>query len=220
VSTDGLPRDRRRGAGYLEALAAIAVASGVAGLIVRHVDPGTLTTTYLLAVVIVAARAGRGPAIVASIGSVAAFDFFFVPPYFTLVVAEAQYWLTFGVMLMVGLVVGTLTARIRRQADAAHRRERWTAALAAMNTALAGAGGIGELAQAAQRHLADLLGASVALLLPDAAGVLHPVRSDDRSAAARSRSSAGKRSSLRTWCNTPAASGSSRATLAPMRSAR
>ena len=49
---------------------------------------------------------------------VAAFDFFFVPPYLTFAVADAQYVFTFAVMLVVGLVVSELTARVRAQAEA------------------------------------------------------------------------------------------------------
>ncbi len=179
MSTDAASPGRWRWTGYLEALAGIALATLLAALIVRRADPAAATTAYLLAVVIVAARAGRGPAIVASIGSVAAFDFFFVPPYFTFAVAEARHWPTFGVMLVVGLLVGTLTARVRRQADAASRRERWTASLATLNAALARAHTLDELARSAQQHLADLFGSEVAVLLPDAEGALRPVAGDD-----------------------------------------
>src|SRR5437016_12351753 len=86
-----------------------------------------LIMTYLLAIVVIAARYGRGPSVVASVMSVAAFDFFCVPPYFTFVVADTQYLLTFTVMLVVGLVISGLTARIRRQAEAARQREQRTA---------------------------------------------------------------------------------------------
>ncbi len=46
---------------------------------------------------------GRGPAVLAAIVNVLAFDFFFVPPHFTFAVADAQYIFTFFVMLIVGL---------------------------------------------------------------------------------------------------------------------
>jgi two-component system sensor histidine kinase KdpD len=79
---------------------------------------------FLLAVVGVARRYGRGPAAFASLVNVAAFDFFFVPPRLSLSVADLQYVVTFAVMLAVGLVVGQLTAGLRYQARVATHRER------------------------------------------------------------------------------------------------
>lgn len=103
--------------GYPQAVAAVAFATGLSWLMFRYFELANLIMTYLLAIVVIAARYGRGPSVVAAVVSVAAFDFFFVPPYFTFVVADTQYLLTFLVMLVVGLVISGLTARIRRQAE-------------------------------------------------------------------------------------------------------
>jgi two-component system, OmpR family, sensor histidine kinase KdpD len=51
---------------------------------------------YLLTVVLVAVRFGRGPAALAAFVSVASFDFFFVPPRFSFAVSDVQYLLTFA----------------------------------------------------------------------------------------------------------------------------
>jgi two-component system, OmpR family, sensor histidine kinase KdpD len=161
--------------GNLEALATVAGATVVAAPLAWLVEPGTLTTLYLLAVVVVAVRAGRGPAVVAALGSVAAFDFFFIPPYFTFAVAHPQYLLTFGVMLVVGLVVGTLTARLRRQAEDARARERWTAALATLAAAAGRTADADDLARAASDEVARLFAADVTVLLANASGALRPV---------------------------------------------
>ena len=84
---------------------------------------------FLLAVLAVALRYGRGPAALASFLNVAAFDFFFVPPKLSFSVSDVQYVLTFGVMLAVGLIVGQLTAGLRFQARIAQHRERRSQAL-------------------------------------------------------------------------------------------
>ena len=65
----------------------------------------------------------------ASILGVLAFDFFFVPPYLTLVVSDTEYLLTFLGLLSVSLVISQLMATVREQADAAQRREIQTVAL-------------------------------------------------------------------------------------------
>src|SRR5947199_378630 len=145
-------------------------------------EPANLIMTYLLATVAIAARYGRGPSVVASVVSVAAFDFFFVPPYFTFGVADTQYLLTFTVMLVVGLVISGLTARIRRQAEAARQREQRTAALYAMSRELAATGDVDALIAIAARHLTEVFGAEVAVLLPDAEGTLEVRRTEGRPA--------------------------------------
>src|SRR2546428_2592476 len=139
-----------------------------------------LIMTYLLAVVVIATRHGRGPSVIASVMSVAAFDFFFVPPYLTFAVADTQYLLTFAVMLVVGLVISGLTVRIRLQAEAARQREQRPAALSAMSRELAEAGAIDDLVATAARHITEVFGAEVAVLLPDAEGNLQARRNEAR----------------------------------------
>ncbi|CPM34873.1 Two component sensor protein [Bordetella pertussis] len=78
---------------------------------------------FLLAVVAGGLRHGRGPAALASVVSVALFDFFFVQPLASFAVSDVQYLLTFAVLLTVGLLIGQLTAGLRQQARAAARRE-------------------------------------------------------------------------------------------------
>ena len=90
-----------------------------------HFDRSNIVAIFILAVVLVGVRFGRGPAAVAAVLSVCAFDFFFVPPRFSFAVSDVQYVLTFVIMLAVGLITGQLTAGLRFQARvAAHREER------------------------------------------------------------------------------------------------
>jgi two-component system sensor histidine kinase KdpD len=73
---------------------------------------------YLLAVVVIALRFSRGPTVVTSILSVAAFDYFFVSPPGTFTVNDPQYLLTFAMMLALGLIISGLTRRVRARAKA------------------------------------------------------------------------------------------------------
>lgn len=73
-----------------------------------------IAMVYLLAVVVIALRFGRGPAVATSILSVGAFDFFFVPPNLTFAVSDMQYLITFAIMLVVALVISDLTTRVRK----------------------------------------------------------------------------------------------------------
>ncbi|MDQ0573551.1 two-component system sensor histidine kinase KdpD [Variovorax paradoxus] len=79
---------------------------------------------FLLGVVGVAMRFGRGPSALAALLNVAAFDYFFVPPQLSFAVSDVQYVLTFAIMLGVGLLVGQLTAGLRFAAGVSTSRER------------------------------------------------------------------------------------------------
>jgi len=151
-----------------------AVCTALNCLIFPYVPHAALVLVYLLGVVAVAARSGPGPSILACVLSVAAFDFFLVPPLYTFAVAEAQDLLTFGVMFVVALVISGLTVRIRWLADSARRRESRTAALYAMSRDLAGAREVSAILDAAARHIGEVFHGRVALLLPDTGGSLRP----------------------------------------------
>jgi two-component system sensor histidine kinase KdpD len=151
----------------------VAVCTILNWLMFSFVPHTALVLVYLLGVVVVAARSGPGPSVLACVLSVAAFDFFFVPPYYTFAVAETQDILTFGAMFVVALVIGGLTVRIRWLADAASQREARTAALYAMSRDLAGAREVPVILEAAARHIGEVFRGQVAVLLPDAGGALH-----------------------------------------------
>jgi len=104
--------------GYLWAVGA-ALACTALGLAMRpRFDLVNIAMVYLLAVVLIAQRYSRGPAVIATVLSVAAFDLLFVPPEGTLSVNDAQYLLTFAIMLGVGLVISHLADSVRVQAEA------------------------------------------------------------------------------------------------------
>ena len=120
---------RRRAGGYVGVLLILGACTGLAALMQRHFDFAGLTMVYLLGVVVSAVAFGRGPAVLASVLSVAIFDFAFVPPRYTFEVADAQYLVVFAVMLAVAVITGTLTARLREQREESRMRERRTEAL-------------------------------------------------------------------------------------------
>ena len=104
--------------GYAWAVAAVAAATLAGWGMHPRFDLVNIAMVYLLAVVVVALRLSRGPAIAASIMCVLAFDFLFVPPSGTLTVDDAQYLLTFAIMLVVALIISRLVASVRRRAAA------------------------------------------------------------------------------------------------------
>lgn len=135
-------------------------------------DLANLVMTYLVGVVFIAARYGRLAAVFASVLSVALFDFLLVPPRLTFAVHDTQYFITFAVMLGVAVLIATLTARIREQAEASRVRERRTEALYRMTDALAATNGIENLADTTVRHVHEIFHARTAVLIVDDSGRL------------------------------------------------
>ncbi len=153
--------------GYAYASLGVLIATAVAWSMSPYFAAANLIMMYLIAVIVIAIRWGRGPSVLASILSVAAFDFFFVPPYFSFAVSDIQYLLTFGVMLVAALVISNLAVRLHQQAELARYRERRTGVLYAMSRDLATHRGTGMLAQLAAKHLRDVFDAQVAIFLAD-----------------------------------------------------
>src|SRR5262249_39094792 len=151
---------------YGWAMAVVALATGTAWLTFPFFELANVVMVSLLGMVVVATRYGRGPSLIASIASVAALDFFFVPPVFTFAVSDVRYLFTFVVMLVVGLVTSSLAARIRMQAEAARHREQRTAALYAMSRELASTRGLDELLKIAVRHISEVFRSQIIVLLP------------------------------------------------------
>lgn len=114
---------------YVGSVLLVALVTGLGFVIGARIDPINLVMLYLLIVVIAAVYLGRGPATLASLLGVLAFDFMFIQPYYTFAVSDTQYIITFAALFAVGMVISQLTARAQEQAEAAHQRESETAEL-------------------------------------------------------------------------------------------
>jgi two-component system sensor histidine kinase KdpD len=134
-----------------------------------------LIMTYMLAIVFIAARFGRDPAIWASIAGVLTFDFFFVPPYLKFAVNDTQYLLTFIIMLTIALIISTLTSRLHRQTRLSRQREQRTESLYHLSHELAGIVGRQQLLTAAEHRLTETFGADVTIFMPDETNRLRPM---------------------------------------------
>ena len=138
----------------------------------EHFDRSNIVAIYILSVVLIAVRFGRGAAAFAAVLSVCSFDFFFVPPRFSFAVSDVQYILTFIIMLAVGLITGQLTAGLRFQARVAAHREERAGSLYEIARDLSGAVQIDQVVRISDESIERTFRASAALLLPNAAGQL------------------------------------------------
>jgi two-component system, OmpR family, sensor histidine kinase KdpD len=170
------PATRVRWDRYGWAVAMTAACTAISFAMYGHFELVNLAMVYLLGVVIAGLRFGRGPSVLTSVANVIVFDFCFVPPRFSLAVSDAQYLITFGVMLTVALVIANLMASVRQQTRVAGARERRTALLYAMSRELAATRGISNMALVAVRHVAEVFQCRAVILLPDASGKLQRPR--------------------------------------------
>jgi two-component system sensor histidine kinase KdpD len=152
---------------YLKSAALVAAAT-MAGLLVSpFLAPTNLVMIYLLAVVLAAVRLGLRPAILTAFLSVAAFDFFFVPPPLTLAVADTEYLITFAALFTVGVVISKLVAMSSARAEIIREREVQTASLYYLSRDLAAAVDIRAILDAIVRNFGESFNGRLAVLLPE-----------------------------------------------------
>lgn len=149
--------------GYGGAAAICVTAALLAAPLASELDIASLVLMFMLAVVLAAARFGRGPALLAAGLSVLLLNVIFVPPRYSLAVADERFFFTFAVMLLVGLVVGQLTAGLKAQAQAANEREQRVRSLYGISRELGRALVVEQVAEAVERFAATQLHSTATL---------------------------------------------------------
>jgi K+-sensing histidine kinase KdpD len=114
-------RARRPLEGFLASGAVVAIATAATWTLLGPRRLADVVMVYLLGTVVISMRYGYGPSVAAAVLSVLAFNFFFIPPYYTFAVADLRHLVTFGVMFLVAVVISGLTKRVRDQAEAARK---------------------------------------------------------------------------------------------------
>lgn len=99
-----------------------------AGIAMWHLYPRipNISIVYLLVIIGLASTRGRYPAILASVVSFLAFDFFVVPPLYTFVMYHVEEWIALLVFLIDAIITSQLAVALRQRAEQASQRERET----------------------------------------------------------------------------------------------
>jgi two-component system, OmpR family, sensor histidine kinase KdpD len=103
-------------AGIVSSVAVVAFATGVIALLDRWIPVLSLGVLYVAAVLPVAVFWGLAYAVAVSIGSMLAFNFFFLEPVHTFTLADSRNWFALLVFVVTSVVVSGLAARSRRRA--------------------------------------------------------------------------------------------------------
>jgi len=132
-----------------------------------HVNQTTVALSFLLAILAVSAVWGMVVSVAMSVCAMLLFNYLFLPPIGTFTIADPQNWVALFAFLFSSIVGSQLSARIRREADAANSRRREVERLYAFSQKLLGEGNVIQLMNAIPNFLVDCFEAGAAeLFLP------------------------------------------------------
>lgn len=140
---------------YAEAVLAATVASLVALAVSRFMDLPNISLVFLVAVLVVAIRSSKGPALTCAALSFIAYGYAFLPPNWSVIIHREQDLLTLFFFLVIAVATGDLAARYKRQFRALQAAQRDTRALLAFAERLTQAPDAEGLLNAMHRHLQD-----------------------------------------------------------------
>jgi two-component system sensor histidine kinase KdpD len=121
---------------YTLSVLIVAIVTGAMLLVGREIlGEGVIALLYLVPISWSTARWGQGPGIAAAVSAGLAFNFFFIPPYYTLYIVSLEGWLLLGIFLAVAIVV---VGRIQSGLSRAQARERDAIFMYELTSALAG----------------------------------------------------------------------------------
>jgi two-component system sensor histidine kinase KdpD len=152
-----------RGIGFVvAALLLVSITFGYSHVL--HVNQTTVALSFLLAILAVSAVWGMVVAIFMSVCAMLLFNFYFLPPIGTFTIADPQNWVALAAFLITALIASQLSARVRKEADAAHARRREVERLYAFSQKLLGEGNVIQLMNAVPNHIVECFEAGAAEL--------------------------------------------------------
>jgi two-component system sensor histidine kinase KdpD len=155
---------------YGEVFGVLGALTFASWFIVPHSGYLSVGLFYLLAVIVLSLRVGPGPVFVAGVASALTWDFLFIPPIFTFVIARFEDGLLFATYFIVSIISSQLTARVRAQERNERMREDRATALFHLTEALSAARTLDDAVFAALRQADAYFHCTTALLLDDGNG--------------------------------------------------
>ena len=120
-----------------------------------NLDSNVFTVLFIGGIFVIAARYGIWASVFSSIIGVAAYNFFFCHPYYTLDFYEQSSRYTFLLMLITSLFVGSMTARLSRLVKISRKDEQDAKILYELTKGLSSTRGLEAMAHFAKNHLEE-----------------------------------------------------------------
>ncbi|TXK84524.1 DUF4118 domain-containing protein [Paenibacillus sp. N3.4] len=155
---------------YLITIIFVVVLTACLKVVGSAFDLVNIVLLYLFPVLFSAVRWGKGPSFLAAGLGMIIFDFFFVPPVFSLTVSDLRYLISFIVFLSVAGLTASLASKLRRQIRQAEQKEASTAALYALSRKITAISDVDALLQQVLQHISEMLDAKTAIVLPNLMG--------------------------------------------------
>lgn len=152
---------------YLTSIALVGLAVGCGEVLARFLNVQNVALVFLTAVLVSAVAFGLRAALFTSLLSVLAFNLFFLPPYYSITIADPENVVALFFFLVVALIASNLTANVRAQAMVARQRARTTEDLYLFSRKLAGIASTDDLLWAIASQVASMLKVRVVLFLPE-----------------------------------------------------
>ena len=153
--------------GIAVGLAMVAATTAVAVVAQPLIGANSIDLLYLLPVIATATLFGLRASLAASFAASVAYNFFFLPPLYTLTISDPQNVVTLAVLTTVAFVASQLAGRLQREATVGARTATENAALAAFGQRLAAVSDDGGTASAICEEVARLLDVQTVLFTRD-----------------------------------------------------
>ena len=150
---------------YLTAILLVLAVSTSCYLIKDFIGYQIVSFGLLFLVSILAIFLGSGPILLAAAFSAIIWDYFFIPPQFTLHVGTPEDLLMLIMFFIIALLNGILTSRVRRQEQKIRIREERTHALYQLTRELNNGSGMEEVSQIAKKYVQKYFGLESAIIL-------------------------------------------------------
>lgn len=160
-------RTERNARSYLASTAFVFGALALGIVLDRFLDVENIAMVFLTAILGASVTFGLLPGLYASLLSVLAFNFFFLPPVQTFTIADPENVFAFFFFILVALIASNLTARVRSQAIVARQRAKTTEDLYLFSRKLSTVGTLDDLLWATSFQIASMLKVRVVVLMPE-----------------------------------------------------
>ena len=151
---------------YLAIVLMIALLTFICTPLHPYLGPVNIAMLYLIPVLFSGVVWGRYFSLVTAVIGIIAFDFFFIPPTFAFTVHDVRYFLSFAIILLVALMTGTLSDRLRQHVIYAKQREARTAALYALSREISATNDLETALELVVRKVYESVESQVMILLP------------------------------------------------------
>ena len=107
----------------LIAVGAVVLITGMLLPFRQFLNSTEIALTLLLLVLFSSTLFGSRAGLASATAGIVSFNFFFLPPFYTLAISDAENWVTFGAFILTAVIVGQLSGYARRRAEESELRQ-------------------------------------------------------------------------------------------------